>query len=120
MVKEFNYKKFGNIELTQLQTDSNVFSPFHEHIKILFLPAGFHLRVDFREFLLDKDALLFVNPNVVIQPIPTSVAGGDLVHFNRDFYCIELHDQEVACDGILYNNVFEVLWKFNLKNTAFV
>lgn len=108
MLKAFNYKKFGNIELTQLHTDSNVFTPFHEHIKILFLPAGFHLKVDFREFLLEKDALLFVNPNVVIQPISTGENGGELIHFNRDFYCIELHDQEVACDGILYNNVFEV------------
>jgi AraC family transcriptional regulator, transcriptional activator of pobA len=108
MLKEFNYKKFGNIELTQLQTDSNVFTPFHEHIKILFLPAGFHLKVDFREFLLENDALLFVNPKVVIQPINTSNQGGELIYFNRDFYCIELHDQEVACDGILYNNVFEV------------
>jgi AraC family transcriptional regulator, transcriptional activator of pobA len=108
MLKEFNYKKFGNIELTQLQADSNAFGPFDEHIKILFLPAGFHLKVDFHEFLLEKDALLFVNPKVVIQPMSTGIQGGELIHFNRDFYCIELHDQEVACDGILYNNVFEV------------
>src|SRR5690606_39256189 len=33
---------------------------------------------------------------------------GQLIYFNRDFYCIEIHDQEVACDGILYNNVFEI------------
>ena len=108
MLKEFNYKKFGHIELMQLQADGNTFTPFHEHIKILFLPAGFHLKVDFQEFLLEKDALLFVNPKVVIQPISTGKQGGELIYFNRDFYCIELHDQEVACDGILYNNVFEV------------
>jgi len=108
MLKEFNYKKFGHIELTQLQADGNAFTPFHEHIKILFLPAGFHLKVDFQEFLLEKDALLFVNPKVVIQPISPDIRGGELTYFNRDFYCIELHDQEVACDGILYNNVFEV------------
>jgi AraC-like DNA-binding protein len=108
MLKEFNYKKFGQIELTQLLADSNAFNPFHEHIKILFLPAGFHLKVDFHEFLLEKDSLLFVNPKVVIQLISTDIQGGDLIYFNRDFYCIELHDQEVACDGILYNNVFEI------------
>jgi AraC family transcriptional regulator, transcriptional activator of pobA len=108
MLKEFNYKKFGQIELVQLRADTNAFTPFHEHIKILFLPAGFHLKVDFHEFLLEKDALLFVNPKVVVQPIGTGVQGGELIYFNRDFYCIELHDQEVACDGILYNNVFEV------------
>ena len=66
------------------------------------------MKVDFQEFLLEKDALLFVNPKVVIQPENTDIQGGELIYFNRDFYCIELHDQEVACDGILYNNVFEV------------
>lgn len=30
------------------------------------------------------------------------------MNFNKDFYCVEIHDQEVACDGILYNNVFEI------------
>lgn len=108
MLKEFNYKKFGRVDLRELLSDNNPFSPFHEHIKILFLPAGFHLKVDFKEFILEKDSLLFVNPKVVIQPISTGIQGGELIYFNRDFYCIEVHDQEVSCDGILYNNVFEV------------
>lgn len=25
--------------------------------------------------------------------------------YNRDFYCIQLHDEEVACDGLLFNNI---------------
>ena len=108
MLKEFKYKKFGQVELAELPAGSNPFTPFHEHIKILFLPAGSHLKVDFSEFLLEKDALLFVNPKVVIHPISKNIRGGELIHFNRDFYCIEVHDQEVSCDGILYNNVFEV------------
>jgi AraC-like DNA-binding protein len=108
MLKEFNSKKFGHITLGQLPFDAHAFNPFHDHIKILFLQAGFHLKVDFHEFRLENDALLFINPKVVIQPIGTAVQEGELIYFNRDFYCIELHDQEVACDGILYNNVFEV------------
>ncbi len=28
--------------------------------------------------------------------------------YNRDFYCVQIHDEEVACDGLLFNNVFEV------------
>jgi len=52
--------------------------------------------------------LLFINPNVVINPSGNDTTGEILLHLNRDFYCIEIHDQEVACDAILYNNVFEV------------
>ncbi|MDP1357582.1 hypothetical protein, partial [Klebsiella pneumoniae] len=28
--------------------------------------------------------------------------------YNRDFYCIQIHDKEVACDGLLFHNVFEI------------
>ena len=33
---------------------------------------------------------------------------GVLLYYNRDFYCVEIHDNEVSCDGILYNNVYEI------------
>jgi AraC family transcriptional regulator, transcriptional activator of pobA len=107
MLKEFTFKKFGNTELT---ADSWVqsFSEVQDQIKILFLPAGAMIKVDFREYTFQTDALLFVNPHVVMQPISGASAAGELIHFNRDFYCIEIHDHEVACDGILYNNVFEI------------
>lgn len=29
---------------------------------------------------------------------------GHLLFYNRDFYCIQIHDEEVACDGLLFNN----------------
>ncbi|MEA5402895.1 helix-turn-helix domain-containing protein [Arcicella sp. DC2W] len=108
MLKEFTYKQFGNIKLSEINNNDNSLSGVHEHIKILFLPANFKIKVDFQAFHLKTDALLFVNPKVVIQPLGDAPNDGDLIYFNRDFYCIELHDQEVACDGILYNNVFEV------------
>ncbi|PZR30358.1 MAG: AraC family transcriptional regulator [Azospira oryzae] len=107
MRKEFTYKKFGNTELTAGSSVQS-FSEVHDQIKILFLPAGFVVKVDFKEYTFQTDALLFVNPNVVIQPMAAVSAGGELIHFNRDFYCVEIHDNEVACDGILYNNVFEI------------
>lgn len=108
MLRKFNYKQFGHIQLAELIREGKTFSLFQEHIKILFLPAGGHLKVDFQEFQFQCDALLFVNPDVVIHPIHATNNGGELIHFNRDFYCVEIHDAEVACDGILYNNVFEI------------
>lgn len=30
---------------------------------------------------------------------------GYFIYYNRDFYCIQIHDKEVACDGLLYNNI---------------
>lgn len=106
MLKEFSYKQFGNIEFSKKGVEETSFNLIAEHIKILFIPQNATIQVDFQEFNMKSDALLFINPKVIIKPCET--IDGQLIYFNRDFYCIEIHDQEVACDGILYNNVFEI------------
>ncbi len=106
MLKEFSYKQFGNLEFSKLALAEKSLSSIEDHIKILFIPKKAIIQVDFQEFKMDTDALLFINPKVVLKPCET--VDGQLIHFNRDFYCIQIHDQEVACDGILYNNVFEI------------
>jgi AraC-like DNA-binding protein len=106
MLKEFSYKQFGNIEFSKKGMEQVAFSSIAEHIKILFIPKNATIQVDFQEFHIKTDALLFINPKVIVKPCET--INGQLIYFNRDFYCIEIHDQEVACDGILYNNVFEI------------
>lgn len=106
MLKEFSYKQFGNIEFSKLAFEEKLSTSINEHIKILFIPKKAIIQVDFKEFKMETDALLFINPKVILKPCKT--IEGQLIHFNRDFFCIEIHDQEVACDGILYNNVFEI------------
>lgn len=108
MLKEFSYKQFGNLNFTGQELDESTLIKIDEHIKVLFLPKQSKIQVDFQEFQIETDSLLFLNPKVIIKPNETEFGGELLLHFNRDFYCIELHDQEVACDGILYNNVFEI------------
>nr|WP_315221264.1 helix-turn-helix domain-containing protein [uncultured Flavobacterium sp.] len=108
MLKEFSYKQFGNLNFTEKELDENTLMKINDHIKVLFLPKQSKIQVDFQEFQIETDSLLFLNPNVIIKPNEAEFGGELLLHFNRDFYCIEIHDQEVACDGILYNNVFEI------------
>ena len=108
MFKEFSYKQFGNLSFTEQDLDESTLIKIDEHIKVLFLPRQSKIQVDFQEFQISTDSLLFINPKVIVKPIETEFGGEILLHFNRDFYCIEIHDQEVACDGILYNNVFEI------------
>lgn len=108
MLKEFSYKQFGQLRSSDGTIDENTLLSIAENIKILFLSKNACVRVDFQTFSLENDALLFINPKVKIQFLNNQENKEVLLHFNRDFYCIEIHDQEVACDGILYNNVFEV------------
>ena len=37
--------------------------------------------------------------------IDKSGENGFLTFYNRDFYCIQIHDHEVACDGLLFSNI---------------
>ncbi|MBP2615007.1 helix-turn-helix domain-containing protein [Chryseobacterium jejuense] len=106
MIKEFSYKKFGNLEFSKTSIQNDSLTTINEHIKVLFIPKNAIIQVDFQEIEMNTDTLLFINPHVILKPCET--IGGQLMHFNRDFYCVEIHDQEVACDGILYNNVFEI------------
>lgn len=108
MLKEFSFKQFGNFNFSKEKLDNDFFGTIDTHIKILFLPKECKVQVDFQEFEMELDSLLFINPNVIINFNGDECKGVILLHFNRDFYCIEIHDHEVACDGILYNNVFEV------------
>lgn len=106
MIKEFSYKKFGKLEFSKTSVRSGSLTKINEHIKVLFIPKKAIIQVDFQEIAMKTDALLFINPHVILKPCET--IGGQLMHFNKDFYCVEIHDHEVACDGILYNNVFEI------------
>ncbi len=31
---------------------------------------------------------------------------GTMYHFSNEFFCLERHRQEVACDGVLFNNIY--------------
>ena len=106
MLKEFSFKQFGNLTFSKKAIEEGLLASLADHIKILFIPKDAIIQVDFREFRMETDALLFINPRVIVKPCET--VDGQLIYFNRDFYCVEIHDQEVSCDGILYNNVFEI------------
>ena len=62
--------------------------------------------IDFTEYKTIKDALFFINAGQYYSLDDT--CSGTMIYYNRDFYCVEIHDKEVACDGILFHNVYEI------------
>lgn len=106
--RQFVYKKFGIAPFDSPaanQVDQSVYDPY---IKILFLKKGSHINIDFNKYKLQQDALFFINVNQWYQLSAADTCRGSLIYYNRDFYCVEIHDKEVSCDGILYNNVYEI------------
>ncbi|GAB3491447.1 helix-turn-helix domain-containing protein [Spirosoma knui] len=100
-----NVRTLGLLPVDQQQTVAINGPDYKPYIKILYLPAGYTLRVDFTSYVTQQPTLFFVSPN---QYLKLEVAGdesGYFIFYNRDFYCIQIHDQEVACDGLLFNNI---------------
>jgi len=103
---EDNYKKLGleNFSQENLQTING--NKFRYDIKVFFIPAGYELSVDFNHFTTTKPTLFFLtNQHLKVEK---GKEDATLLYYNRDFYCIQIHDKEVACDGLLFHNVFEI------------
>ena len=103
---EFNYKKFGVIKIDKINFNSLNDARYAQYLKLLYLPAGFTLTVDFSQFITKKNSLFFINSNQYLQVEKAGAPGGIFIYYNRDFYCIQIHDEEVACDGLLFNNIY--------------
>ncbi|MBD1395066.1 helix-turn-helix domain-containing protein [Mucilaginibacter glaciei] len=66
--------------------------------------GGFHS--DFGTFAFNGPVLLFSTPLQVIYLTESKDINCTRVQFHGDFYCIEYHRQEVACNGLLFNNIY--------------
>jgi AraC-like DNA-binding protein len=108
LFRQFVYKQFGILPFEAPTADQVEQSVYHPYIKILFLKKGSHITIDFNKYKLPQDALFFINVNQWYQLGTADACNGSLIYYNRDFYCVEIHDKEVSCDGILYNNVYEI------------
>jgi AraC-like DNA-binding protein len=65
------------------------------------------LRVDMNEYEFDGDIMYFFSPYQPFQFMHEQDAMGMAIHFHPDFFCIEKHRNEVACNGVLFNNIYQ-------------
>ncbi|RXM39929.1 AraC family transcriptional regulator [Chryseobacterium sp. CH21] len=106
LIFEDHYKRLGLEVFSEENLENFNGNRFSADIKVFFIPSGYELTVDFNHYTTKKPSLFFLtNQHLSIQK------GKDesiLLFYNRDFYCIQIHDKEVACDGLLFHNVFEI------------
>jgi AraC-like DNA-binding protein len=70
---------------------------------ILISEGDGELKVDFTDYKISKGAILFLSP---FQPfmIDSTTLKGVMINFHPDFLYILKRQNEVACDGILFND----------------
>ncbi len=106
LIFEDQYKRLGIENFSEDNLEAIHGNKFRYDIKVLYVPAGFELSVDFNHFKVERPNLFFLT-NQHVKITKTS-GNATLLYYNRDFYCIQIHDKEVACDGLLFHNVFEI------------
>lgn len=106
LIFEDQYKKLGLEIFSEKNLETINGNKFRYDIKILFIPAGYELTVDFNHYKVSKPSLFFLTSQHL--KIEKGQEDSMLLYYNRDFYCIQIHDKEVACDGLLFHNVFEI------------
>jgi AraC-like DNA-binding protein len=65
------------------------------------------VKADFSEYEFSDGSLFSFTP---YQPFMISASGnfkGVVLNFHPDFFCIHKHQQEVACHGVLFNNIYQ-------------
>lgn len=79
----------------------------NNYYSLIWIKEGFgKLKADFAEYHFDKNRLFAFSP---YQPFMFSSGNlsGIAIQFHPDFFCIHKHQAEVACNGVLFNNIYQ-------------
>lgn len=89
-------------ETCQLETPVQ----FSEYMILLVQRGEGIYHADFASFDFRAPALLFATPLQTVYLTGKSNLEFTTIRFHSDFYCIEKHRDEVACNGLLFNNIY--------------
>ncbi|PVY37911.1 helix-turn-helix domain-containing protein [Pontibacter virosus] len=78
-----------------------------EFYNILLMEGSGTLSVDFTDYTFEGKIALFTSPYQHLNIGGDSDFEVDQLTFHGDFYCIEYHKNEVACNGLLFNNIYK-------------
>lgn len=95
------------IELKAVEASSQAEASSLPYYCIYLFRKRTEVSVDFTEYDCPPHSLLFLSPYQLLQ-WKKEVDNAELLTFHGDFYCIEYHKREVACNGLLFNNIYEI------------
>ena len=78
-------------------------NPFYN---IYLIEGSGEVRIDFADYRFAGPIALFSTPYQHIHFIADPQISVRTLQFHGDFYCIEYHKKEVACNGLLFNNIY--------------
>lgn len=95
--------------LLGLNTDPDCLSApvqFSEYTVVFIQEGEGVYHADFGAFPFKGPVLLFSTPLQLIYLEQSQPCKLTVLQFHSDFYCIEYHKAQVACNGLLFNNIY--------------
>ena len=98
------YSDLFSITDIPIYTLVSIFSSERYHI-LLFDGKG-TLTIDFINYEFEGKSIFFTSPYQHFKITTDQSFMIKKIDFHGDFYCIEYHKEEVACNGLLFNNIY--------------
>lgn len=77
-----------------------------ENYSVILLNGSGVFSVDHINYFYEDCTVLFLSPFQKLNLVPHSGQEIFCLFFHGDYYCIEYHKEEVACNGLLFNNIY--------------
>ena len=74
---------------------------------VINLSGGGKLKSDFSTYDFSGQVLMCFSPYQPFMINADDDLSGVILNFHPDFFCIHLHQKEVACNGVLFNNIYQ-------------
>lgn len=108
-VKTYQFKNIFSLQQVQFEKACVVNEPQQiEQLKIVWIKEGKGIyTIDFKNYTFEGNVLFFLTPGQVFAVDSEKIKEAYQLSFHKDFYCVQAHDAEVSCNGVLFNNVYE-------------
>jgi AraC family transcriptional regulator, transcriptional activator of pobA len=101
----------GNLAFKIFSFENNV---VFDHIQrlnyysIIWITKGSgKVKADFSEYEFEENTLFAFSLYQPFMFLNDDKLEGTVIQFHSDFYCVHMHQKEVACNGVLFNNIYE-------------
>lgn len=74
---------------------------------ILIYKGNGKIKVDFTEYNFEQFSLQCFAPYQPFMIETNEAINGFVINFHPDFFCIHKHQKEVACNGVLFNDIYK-------------
>ncbi|WP_196887698.1 helix-turn-helix domain-containing protein [Aureivirga sp. CE67] len=108
-IKTYTYQDNFTLQVVQFEKACVVAKPTQvDAYSIYWIKEGkgtYH--IDFESYSFEGGVLFFLSPGQIFNVESEKIKEAYQLTFNPDFYCIQTHDAEIACNGVLFNNIYE-------------